>query len=629
MSSDAPASASASASASVPTPVPVFATFPVPVSATFAAAQQFFEKFAASASSQDAVAKVDARCDALENRYKGLAGNEVILRDRIDTLQTGVTKQLATVMPRVEEFMKRTNVLYKGLADNEVILRDRIDTLQTGVTKQLATVMPRVDERTDALETKVQELAVKITETAAGWTLCNENNYRHALRAANDSLHQALNGVQARIAKIEERIGGGAATSAAPVVPVAPAKTHPYDSTPLAKEVAAAMASTQLILLTIVPKKIKVIHGPGYAVADSRGIDCGYADPAERVTRFLGRTPLGGFDLSKHSLVLAGGAVSGIIYGNAEDEDPKDYDLFFVGEQTEASIKAAVEAYAAHAMSATDEEVDIHRTDGCYTVVDRGSRTVVQFIQRHYPTMHSVIQDFDLGSCMYLWSGTVVWTNALGLLAAKYRTNVLNPGRVRCSYWSRVAKYFGRGFGLVLPYCKPLPERAEIGKLLLTYGRRGVDIESLSPGAGSNGEPFSYLQDPTDSNLENPTHPRSKVLYTGPADLDVSTATCNEKRLEEYLRALVTRKETNIAKCRRVLSEQDFKKLMEVKLTCVSKQAELALLTELFLTPVKIAERAAAIRAQVIPFVIKKQGEGTAADAAMTYREIYGELYYE
>ena len=569
-------------------------------SPVFTAAQQFFEKLAGSASREK-------------------TARELVESERAAT----VAKHRSELEEKVAAAQKYTD--------------ERYDSLSAALSATLAATIRDIGEVTTAKWQKVEETLKSISAQQVTF---------------ESKVGSTVRRVAGKIAELEARISAATAAAVVPaaptpavvpaaaaaVVPVAPtpavvvAPVHPYDSAELAKEIAAAAADQTLHRLDALPKAATTPRGPGFVVADSpygRGSREGRADIGEHAAAFLSKHLLGGFDLAGHSLVLAGGAVTSLVYNEGE---PKDYDLFFVGEQNASSIKTVISAYAEHAKRVTGDKVCVNCTVGCYTVVDRKTRTHVQFILRHNPTALSVIQDFDLGSCMYLWDGKAVHTNGLGLLAAKYRVNVLNPGRVRYSYWSRIAKYFDRGFGLVLPYCKELPAKAEIGKLTITSRERYTFIESWQAGVGTNGEPFSYDESATYSNLMNPAHLRSQVEYINRNSLYGTQAvqpTCVEDELTGIMCGLVAGNTVNVAKCRKALGEQNFASLMKVKVDCTSKQAEMARLTELFLSPAKIAGRAAAIRAQVIPFVIKKQGEDTAASEVLSYRDIYGALYYE
>jgi hypothetical protein len=169
---------------------------------------------------------------------------------------------------------------------------------------------------------------------------------------------------------------------------------------------------------------------------------------------------LAGFDLRANGLVLAGGAAAGILMrdvGNGVSGDPgfSDYDLFLVGHASEGSAHQAVAGLMAHLAGQFSASLEVYRTAGCITFRSRDTCRfapgVVQVVLRQYATVGEVIHGFDLGSCSVAWDGRRVYLTALGRLAAERGANVLNLIVRGASYETRLARYFGRGYDLVLP----------------------------------------------------------------------------------------------------------------------------------------------------------------------------------
>jgi hypothetical protein len=177
-----------------------------------------------------------------------------------------------------------------------------------------------------------------------------------------------------------------------------------------------------------------------------------------------------GLDWQSLGLRLAGGAASALLMrpisgrgGPALGEEPAfhDFDLFLVGHPSDAAAKAAIEALGRHLHRqwGAAREMTVYRTHGCITFhvnyspdsEDLPGPYLVQVILRRYSTVGEVIHGFDLGSSAVLWDGERVILTGLGKFAAEHGANILNLAARRASYEHRLARYFKRGFDLVLP----------------------------------------------------------------------------------------------------------------------------------------------------------------------------------
>ena len=188
---------------------------------------------------------------------------------------------------------------------------------------------------------------------------------------------------------------------------------------------------------------------------------------AETDEVFLGRLydscqELAGFDFKRHGLCMAGGAVTSMLT-RGNDEYCHDFDLFLVGHKTEDSAREAIVSLRLHLEHIYGAKSTVYRTQGCITFLLR-HRKPFQVILRMYSTLAEVIHGFDLGSSAVLWDGEKIWMTALGRLAIQYGVNVLNLQARRASLEVRIARYFERGFDIVLPGLD-VAEFAKTGRL--------------------------------------------------------------------------------------------------------------------------------------------------------------------
>jgi hypothetical protein len=211
-------------------------------------------------------------------------------------------------------------------------------------------------------------------------------------------------------------------------------------------------------------------------------------------------TPLSDFNFKRHGLYVAGGAVSALLIGIGRD-DFHDYDLFLVGHRTEASAREAIEAFRDHLMLMHRCGVAVYRTQGCITFLTQHEKPF-QVVLRMYSTIAEVIHGFDLGSSALLWDGEKIWMTALGRLAIQYGANVLNLHARRASLEARIARYFGRGFDIVLPGL----DVAEFAKTCrLPYLSAGGSIVDFSDDIDSDEDVISVGDDEAHSILSNKT----------------------------------------------------------------------------------------------------------------------------
>lgn len=79
----------------------------------------------------------------------------------------------------------------------------------------------------------------------------------------------------------------------------------------------------------------------------------------------------------------------------------------------------------------------------------------VQVILRAYPSLSAVLHGFDLPSCAVAFDGAGFFLTAAARFALGFRLNPVVPAYRSPTYEGRLAKYFSRGFGVVLLDLRP------------------------------------------------------------------------------------------------------------------------------------------------------------------------------
>ena len=241
----------------------------------------------------------------------------------------------------------------------------------------------------------------------------------------------------------------------------------------------------------------------------------------EFVSRFREEAPyLASFDFKKWGICLAGGAVNLMLMHTNEAREQhnalviNDFDLFLVGHKSEVEVRRAIDALRYHLCAqwgvyddlvhANGRLMHVYRTQGCITFHSRAAgwkHRVVQVILRRYSTEAEVIHGFDLGLECHLWNGEHIVMTTLGKIAVEHGANVLNLKARRNSYERRIARYFDRGFDLILPDLDGCSLLSLGGRLPYLYavGLKGghcacsLTAESLTatrPGFDNSGRPL-------------------------------------------------------------------------------------------------------------------------------------------
>jgi hypothetical protein len=185
---------------------------------------------------------------------------------------------------------------------------------------------------------------------------------------------------------------------------------------------------------------------------------------------------LNGFDFEKYGLVLAGGAATHILVSSERVDS--DYDLFLIGHKSDDEAKEAITALGYH-LSTRIDNLTNSRTVGCvtFTGLDTAKNVLVevQVVLRRQKTISELLHGFDLGSSSVAFDGKDVYLTRAGKFAVEQGANILTPGKRRSSYETRLHRYFGRGFDIVLPHLDVVlargNSRAKIRELQLPFAK--------------------------------------------------------------------------------------------------------------------------------------------------------------
>lgn len=143
--------------------------------------------------------------------------------------------------------------------------------------------------------------------------------------------------------------------------------------------------------------------------------------------------------LDEKKLILAGGFLSGIIFGTPS----KDIDLFLTTTTTSDDIRQLIDLFRT--------EKNIIYTDGvCLKVWNKDYK--VDLVLVKYKHAHDLIGTFDMSCSMFAYTKNKLYYNSYSMYTICTGSILVNNRR----YWSRspirLLKYMRRGFGLNLPF---------------------------------------------------------------------------------------------------------------------------------------------------------------------------------
>jgi hypothetical protein len=154
------------------------------------------------------------------------------------------------------------------------------------------------------------------------------------------------------------------------------------------------------------------------------------------------------------NLLLAGGACQQALTGTIEEDT--DYDFFLVGIKTPKLANDRIRKFfrdisARYVVSAAV------RTGSALTYIVRDvtsytTRHTIQFILRLYDSPSQVLLGFDMGSCAVGYDGTDFLFTPLSQFAYSMGHNIVDPLHRSTTYERRLAKYWRRGFGIIMPH---------------------------------------------------------------------------------------------------------------------------------------------------------------------------------
>lgn len=171
-------------------------------------------------------------------------------------------------------------------------------------------------------------------------------------------------------------------------------------------------------------------------------------------------------------LVIAGGA-AGAAVRHSWRASAGDVDFFLVGHANDAERRVAIISLAD--WLGQGGPIHAHSTPGAITFLVNGRE--YQVVLRGYTTAAEVLHGFDLGSSSALFDGHQAMVNEVGAFAFETGYNFVTLAGYRPSYENRLAKYFDRGYGLVLPELDPF-------KALVAGRLRSLKFVGLRPAGG-------------------------------------------------------------------------------------------------------------------------------------------------
>lgn len=162
----------------------------------------------------------------------------------------------------------------------------------------------------------------------------------------------------------------------------------------------------------------------------------------------------------KGGFIIAGGAVLKALRHQGTDflqdlrQSGGDIDLFPVSlspEKGEAMIQNFIETQEVLAVQERDDDLKVHsvyRTQGAVTVLT--NNMTVQFVTRKYRSVAAVLHNFDIAACAVAWDGSKVLATRLAYFTYTLGVYPMMLTRFRVRAEKRFAKYFSKGFGLIM-----------------------------------------------------------------------------------------------------------------------------------------------------------------------------------
>jgi hypothetical protein len=178
------------------------------------------------------------------------------------------------------------------------------------------------------------------------------------------------------------------------------------------------------------------------------------------------------FKIQMSNLIFAGGSVSSILCGKTNFSD---LDIFVYGlsvaeatTRLKCTVKDLHDAYRKYlskkqkgnkSTTTTTSAPKIVpsydfrciRNKSCVSLIFDDKYTV-QIILRVYQSINEVLRGFDLGSSAVGFDGERLYLTELSKFAHEYSCNIIDTTRRSTTYESRLVKYYGRKFDIIVPH---------------------------------------------------------------------------------------------------------------------------------------------------------------------------------
>jgi hypothetical protein len=164
-------------------------------------------------------------------------------------------------------------------------------------------------------------------------------------------------------------------------------------------------------------------------------------------TMFPGITNIiGSMNVSEPCVAACGGSVSRCLLNQSNDSSDVDLFIFGVSEEDFRSKEGELLSHFKEGMSNLRVLSKI--------IEFEWNKIKIQIIRRCYDNMPSIIHGFDISACSVAFDGREVFMTHRALFAYQHRMIIIDPELDRSkTYERRLAKYYNRGFSILLQQC--------------------------------------------------------------------------------------------------------------------------------------------------------------------------------
>ena len=182
---------------------------------------------------------------------------------------------------------------------------------------------------------------------------------------------------------------------------------------------------------------------------------------------FYGRYPFMK-DIDYDNVLVAGGSVATSFLNQMI---PVDIDIFFY-DLTEEQANLKVKEIGDHVIDYCEDNAYTFKVfkgkhlTKMFIETDEGDKLFeIQLIFRLYLTKADILYSFDLGSSAIGFDGKSICFSWLGVYSYANMINIIDQKRESDTYSYRLAKYYHRGFSIILPFIKSVDDGVTIGDL--------------------------------------------------------------------------------------------------------------------------------------------------------------------